>query len=132
MLAGVYTGSSMSVTVTDTRSHLIPSCFPRVRIAFVCYFTAILQPFELAVKWMRSERAEAPHACGESRRVILVNPGISGVFLKTGPGTPLGAASLWYRYRLISAIGPAACKHTIQYKYNNMPWCVKIIQVIQI
>ena len=26
--------------------------------------------------------------------VILVNPGISGVFLKTGPGTPLGVASL--------------------------------------
>ena len=55
-----------------------------------------------------------------------------GRFLKTGPGTPLGVASLWYRYRLISAIGLAVCKHTIQYKYNNMPWRVKIIQVIQI
>ena len=26
--------------------------------------------------------------------VILVDPGISGVFLKTAPGTPLGVASL--------------------------------------
>ena len=32
-----------------------------------------------------------------------------------------------YIYRFISAIGPAAYEHTIQYKYNNMPWRVKII-----
>ena len=31
---------------------------------------------------------------GRPGGVILVNPGISGVFLKTGPGTPLGVASL--------------------------------------
>ena len=31
---------------------------------------------------------------GRRGGVILVNPGISGVFLKTGPGTPLGVASL--------------------------------------
>ena len=30
---------------------------------------------------------------GRRGGVILVNPGISGVFLKTGPGTPLGVAS---------------------------------------
>ena len=31
----------------------------------------------------------APRTCSESRRVILVNPLISGVLLKAAPGTPL-------------------------------------------
>ena len=36
-----------------------------------------------------------PAACaGKRGGVILVNSGISGIFLMTGPGTPLGVASL--------------------------------------
>ena len=36
---------------------------------------------------------------GSGGGVILVNPGISGVFLKTGPGTPLRVASLNLNYK---------------------------------
>ena len=41
---------------------------------------------------MQSQRLLTP--AGRRGGVILVNPGISGVFLKMGPGTPLGVASL--------------------------------------
>ena len=67
-------------------------------IAFVCYFTAILQPKPLALVVKSSagevdvQRLLTP--AGRRGGVILVNPGISGVFLKTGSGTPLGVASL--------------------------------------
>ena len=37
---------------------------------------------------------------GRRGGVILVNPGISGVFLKTGPDTPLGVASLNLNFEL--------------------------------
>ena len=39
---------------------------------------------------------------GRRGGVILVNPGISGVFLKTGPGTPLGVASLNLNLNLLT------------------------------
>ena len=56
---------------------------------------------------------------GRRGGVILVDPGISGVFLKTGPGTPLGVASLNLNLNLQNAHAwdgqQGKCRPTVAY-----------------